>query len=64
MEPGSIVGVADVHARALANGLESFQDLDFAGIVLIGHGVPGGEKKGVANGSARTPSQSAIIAVA
>jgi hypothetical protein len=63
MQTGSIIGVADVHARPLANGLESLQDLDFTGIVLIGHGFPGCAK-GIAGGAAcRCPDESLIIAV-
>ncbi len=48
VEAGPVVGVADVHAGTLANGLESFQDLDFTGVVRIGHGVPKA-KTGVAS---------------
>ena len=34
MESGAIVGVADVHARALADRVEAFQDLDRLGAVF------------------------------
>ena len=37
VQAGTVVGIADVHAGPFANGLKSLQDLDFTGIVLIGH---------------------------
>jgi hypothetical protein len=33
METGAVVGIADVHARPLANGVEPFQYLDRRGVV-------------------------------
>jgi hypothetical protein len=36
MQAGAIIGIADVHARAFAHGVEALEDLDAAGIVLIG----------------------------
>ena len=54
---------ADVHAGPLANGLESFQDLDFTGIVLVGHGFPEYGKKRRQAGATTAFGQSPIIAV-
>jgi hypothetical protein len=34
----AVVGVADVHAGPLADGLEALQDLDFGGVVGVGLG--------------------------
>jgi hypothetical protein len=28
MEAGSVVGIADIHARALSNGVETTEDFD------------------------------------
>src|SRR5579871_6945346 len=42
VEPGSVIGVTDVHARAFPDGVETLQDLDFAGVVdvFVGHARP------------------------
>ncbi len=50
MQAGAVIGVADIHARPLANGVEAFQDLDRfrviigrrIGIVLDGQARPSG----------------------
>ncbi len=62
VEAGAVIGVADVHAGPLANGLESFQDLDFTGIVLVGHGFPSCAKRRRQMGPPGALSQSPIIA--
>jgi hypothetical protein len=43
VEARSVVGVADVHAGPLADGVEALQDFDFAGVVDVrgAHGVTG-----------------------
>jgi hypothetical protein len=35
VQAGAVVGVADIHAGALANGIEAAQHLDRIGIVLF-----------------------------
>ncbi len=47
VQAGSIVNVADVHAGALANGLESLQDGDVAGAVFVGRRGHGGRACGI-----------------
>ena len=37
MQAGGVIGVADVHARPLANGVQSLEDLDVFGSVVFGH---------------------------
>jgi hypothetical protein len=43
VQAGAVVGVADVHAGPLADGIEPLQNLDFFGAVAVGTGrLPGG----------------------
>ena len=42
VQAGAVVGVADVHARPLAHGLEASQHLDRVGVVDLGAGRHGG----------------------
>ena len=55
VEAGAVVGVADVHARPLAHGIEAFEDLDRFRAV-VGNGLSGrflagrfGHQRGVSN---------------
>jgi hypothetical protein len=41
VKASAVIGVADVHAGPLADGLETFQHLDFGGIVGVFRGGPG-----------------------
>ena len=41
VKPGAVIGVADVHAGALANRLEALEDLDLVGVVVVGRGLRG-----------------------
>jgi hypothetical protein len=34
MEAGAIIGITDIHARPLAHGIESFEDLDRLGAIV------------------------------
>ena len=36
MQAGAVIGVADIHARALAHGVEAAQHLDLLGAVAFG----------------------------
>ena len=36
MEAGAVIGIADIHPRPLAHGIESLQDLDGFGIIGLG----------------------------
>jgi hypothetical protein len=49
MQAGTVIGVADIHARPLANGVETLQYPDRLraifngnGMLGVGEGVPGG----------------------
>ena len=43
VQTGAVVGVADVHAGPLADGIQPLQNLDFFGAVVVGTGgLPGG----------------------
>ena len=42
METGAVIGVADIHAGALAHGIETFQDLDRVGAIFGGRRDGGG----------------------
>jgi len=48
MQAGAVIGVADIHARALADGIEALEDLDRVGAVFgrIGTDVAGGFSHG------------------
>jgi hypothetical protein len=37
MKARTVIGVADIHARALANRIEALEDLDRVGTVSIGN---------------------------
>ena len=39
VQAGAVVGVADIHARPLAHGVEALEDLDRFGVVIGGRGV-------------------------
>ena len=41
MQAGAVVRVADIHARALAHGIEAAQHLDGIGAIFVGHGFRG-----------------------
>ena len=41
----AVVGAADVHAGAAADGLEAFEHLDRGGVVAVGRGSSGGGKQ-------------------
>ena len=41
VQPRAVLGVADVHARPLAHGIQAAQHLDAAGVVgFLGHAAP------------------------
>jgi len=43
MQARAVIGIADVHAGALAHRLEALQHLDAIGAVIVGRGyLPGG----------------------
>ena len=43
VEAGAVVGVADIHARPFAHGIEALEDLDRFGAIFVGGGkVAGG----------------------
>jgi hypothetical protein len=44
VEAGTVVGIADIHARPLAHGVETLEDLDRLGVVI------GGLRDGLADG--------------
>ncbi len=39
VQAGTVIGIADVHAGALAHGIETFQNLDRAGVVIAARDV-------------------------
>ena len=41
VQAGAVIGVADIHARPLAHGVEALQDLDRFGVV-VGGDIEGG----------------------
>ena len=45
MQAGAVIGVADIHARAAADGIEAFKDRDRGGV--IGFGVRVRRRRGV-----------------